>query len=92
MEYIKVRWVHELPDEPELLFSEIDEFRDEVRKVEVFKDGTMGYAGIEKRHRSRLAECPMPTVEEIGEDEQFEPEIIDKAEFTDIWERATCRD
>ena len=88
MKYIKVRWVHDLPDEPELLYSEIDHDRNEIRKVEIFKDGTMGYAASGVRHRSALAECPLPTVEEIGGDPQFKPESIAEAEFAEVWERA----
>ena len=44
MKYIKVHWIHDFADEPEMLYSEIDSHDNEVRKVEVFKDGSMGYA------------------------------------------------
>jgi hypothetical protein len=47
--YLKVRWHHELPDEPVWLFSELDDERYEVRKVEVYRNGTRTYADAERR-------------------------------------------
>lgn len=88
MKYLKVHWVHDFDDEPEMLYSEIDSHDNEVRKVEVFKDGSMGYAREGLSHRSKLAECEMPSIAEIAEDEQFKPEAIDSTEFDDIWEKS----
>jgi hypothetical protein len=47
MIYIKVKWSHSFPDEPILLYSELDRERCEIRKVEAFPGGRMGYAGLE---------------------------------------------
>lgn len=44
VEYLKVRWFHENSDEPVVLMSELDASRYEVRKVEIFADGRIGYA------------------------------------------------
>ena len=44
MEYLKVKWRHHHPDEPIEIYSEINQDRWEVRKVEVFRDGTSTYA------------------------------------------------
>ena len=38
MTYIKVQWIHNFEDEPILLYSELDSMRNEVRKVEVYKN------------------------------------------------------
>src|SRR5258705_13531981 len=43
MQYIRVRWKHALPDEPVELLSELDSESWEVRKVEVFRDGRLGF-------------------------------------------------
>ena len=45
MKYLKVRWIHESATDPVELYSEIDDQGWEVRKVEVFPNGTMGFAG-----------------------------------------------
>lgn len=39
MKYLFVRWIHNFPDEPVLLYSELDKSRFETRKIEVFPDG-----------------------------------------------------
>lgn len=44
MKYICVEWVHDFSDQPVKIYSEIDDERYETRKVELFKDGTYGYA------------------------------------------------
>ena len=50
----------------------------------------MGYAGPEGAiGGTRLGQEPWPSFEEIAEDPQFEPDAISKAEFDEIWAKAT---
>ena len=85
MEYICVKWIHNLDNEPILLYSEIDFSRKEVRKIEIFKDGTVGYADILLEiNGSRLSEGKIPTIEEISIDSQFIPHKISREEFLKI--------
>lgn len=49
MEHLKVRWIHTHVDEPVLLMSELNSDRYEVRKVEVYADGRMGFASADLR-------------------------------------------
>jgi len=89
MEYIKVKWIHSFSDEPVLLYSEIDEERWEQRKVEVFADGRIGYAGGEiSTENTGLGEVPILQLKEIAADPQFQPEVISKDEFEVVWARA----
>lgn len=89
MGYIKVKWIHSFVDEPVLLYSEIDEQRWELRSVEVFADGRIGYAdGEMSTETTRLAEAPIPELKEIAADPQFQPEVISKDEFEAVWARA----
>ena len=61
MNYIRVRWFHENPDAPDLVVSELDDHRWEKRKVEVFADGSKGYAmKDEERGGTRLGLVPLP--------------------------------
>jgi hypothetical protein len=86
MRYIKVRWIHSLPDEPVLLYSELDDDRWEMRKVEVFADGRCSYASATKSVGSTdLSLEPIPPTASIARDPQFEPFEITKQEFEDIW-------
>jgi hypothetical protein len=90
MEYLKVRWIHSHDNEPVLLYSELDEHRREVRKIEVFADGRMGFASLAEATpstKTRLSIEPLPTFEDIKSDVQFEPLVITKDEFDSIWSR-----
>ena len=91
MTYIRVKWIHNFPDEPVLLYSELDDQRFEVRKVEMFPDGSIGYAD---RHLScsvndtQLGSEPVPAVEKIAKDPEFEAIEIDRDEFESVWNTA----
>lgn len=89
MIYIKVHWKHSFPDEPILLFSELDDMRNEIRKVEVFRDELVGYAeGEISKNGTFLSECELPELSMINEDAQFEGVEISAEEFESIWEKA----
>ena len=86
MEYICVKWHHSSPDKPVLLYSELDGDRWEVRKVEVYADGHVGFAGPGVEHGSTwLGEKPVPPLDDIAADPQFEPRQISRDEFERIW-------
>jgi hypothetical protein len=86
MIYLRVRWKHSLPDEPILLFSELDDARNEVRKVEVFADGRRGFSSaVEAFGGSRMSDEPIPSLAEIGLDPEFEPVEISAEEFEQFW-------
>ena len=86
MNFIKVKWNHTNSSDPVWLYSEIDNERWEVRKVEVFPDGKMGFAD---KYRSfgttELGKEPLPEMADIAADPQFEPVQILKPEFDDVW-------
>ncbi len=89
MKYLKVYWHHEFEDQPVILYSEIDDKRIEFRKVEVYSDGGLGYAGEARSFRTMgLSTVPIPPTNEIAEDKQFEVHDIARAEFEEIWRRA----
>jgi Domain of unknown function (DUF6881) len=86
MKYIKVKWIHSLPDEPVWLYSELNDDQWETRKVELFADGTKGYANhSETCGTTKLSIEPLPSLEDIASDPQFVPEIITRQEFEDVW-------
>ncbi len=80
---------HNFPDEPFLLFLEIDDMRNEIRKDEVFRDELMGYAeGEISKNGTFLSECEIPELSMINEDAKFEGVEISEEEFESIWEKA----
>ncbi len=88
MKYVRVGWKHQHPDEPVILYSELDEARCERRKVEVFRNGPCGYASAEgSSGQTRLGKVRLPELCEIGMDQQFEPAEITQEEFEAVWAR-----
>ncbi|TCP53394.1 hypothetical protein EV586_106143 [Tumebacillus sp. BK434] len=90
MEYLKCEWIHDDADEPILIYSEMDDERYEVRKIEFYRDGRYGYAYEDVEVGGvgvGLGEVPVPTIEEIAEDEfgHFVPMLISKDEFEEVW-------
>lgn len=83
---MRVEWFHDLPDEPVLLFSELNNDRMEVRKVEVFRNGTMAFASsVQSSGAIELSYEPIPSIAEISKDPQFNPQEISSSEFERIW-------
>ena len=75
-----------------MLYSELDDQRWELRKVEVFRDGRMGYAdGEQEFGGSALGFEPMPHLAEIAADPQFEPVELTRLEFESIWSEAVAQ-
>lgn len=89
MEYIKVKWIHNFDNEYVLVYAELDSFRNEVRKVEVFRDGSLGFASEDSHsERTRLAETTIPSYDEISADPESEILPTSQSEFEDVWRRA----
>ncbi|MEV7424015.1 hypothetical protein [Streptomyces sp. NPDC091212] len=90
MRYLKVVWHHEFPDEPVTLFSEIDDERYEVRKVDVYRDGRYDFAdSVTSKGATMLGEIATPSVEELAALDEFTPSEIEAGEFETVWRRAT---
>ena len=88
VEYLDVAWHHESPDYPVRLVSELNDERFEVRKLEFFADGRVGFAS---EHFSalgtQLGTVAVPPLHEINTDPEFEGVNIDKAAFEALWGR-----
>jgi hypothetical protein len=86
MTHMRVRWTHSLPNAPVLLYSELDDQRWEVRKVEVYGDGHKGFASpSESAGDTILGKEQIPPLTEIRSDPQFDPSEISKDEFESVW-------
>lgn len=96
MQYLKVEWLHDFQDEPVLIFGELradiqSGELEEIRKIEIFKDGTMGYACLEEEYLSLVSESHWPVKEEITQDPQFKVHIITQQEFNLLWQEALAK-
>lgn len=86
MRYMKVVWLHNFDDEPQFIYSEIDDASFESRKVEIYKDNSFGLASREFVFGGTvLAERPIPEIEAIAGDTGFLPSPTSQDEFEKIW-------
>lgn len=84
--YIHTLWKSAPADSPVELFSELDPARFETRKIEIFRDGRVGFASAATATLdTRLAIEPLPTVAEIQSEGEFEAKSISKDEFEAKW-------
>jgi len=89
MKYLRVRWRHDSPEDPVLLYSEVDDEGWEVRKVDEYIDGRRDLAGNGIETGSTfIAEDQTPSLEEINADPQFEAVEITPQEFEVVWKQA----
>ncbi len=90
MEYLAVEWQHDLPDMPIEMYSELDGRRMEVRKVEVFKGGALGFASAtNSKPPTKLGIEALPSFQEIASQLDFKPRLSSAAEFDKMWALAT---
>jgi hypothetical protein len=86
MEYIDVAWSHHSSKDPVRLVSELNEARLELRKLEFFRDGSVGvaFAGGSTAD-TRLGIEPVPQLAEINADVQFSGVRIGAGDFEALW-------
>jgi len=90
--YIRVRWLHDLDDEPVDLWSELDGERFEMRKLEAFRDGRVGFASAtESAHGTQLGSIPVPPLNEIAREPEFAPEEVSQEAFEIRWNNRHAR-
>lgn len=92
MHYLKCRWLHQDPDEPIVLYHEIDDEGWELRKIEVYATGIKAYASEKEQTLCFLSETKIPNLDEINADKQFEAVETSKAEFEKAWSTRTNLD
>jgi hypothetical protein len=90
MEYFHCLWIHKDTDDPVVLVFEIDDDRYEVRKVEIWRSGQIGWAGRDSHtENTGLGEGSIPSLEEINVEPVFSAVKITKEEFENYWRLAT---
>ena len=89
MRYSKLLWNHTFPNEPVAIYSEHDDKGWERRKVELFRDGSIGFASAtESSEGTKLSLIQCPPDEEVNSEPEFRVMDISKDEFEGLWTRA----
>ncbi|MCA9029141.1 MAG: hypothetical protein KDA86_28475 [Planctomycetaceae bacterium] len=87
MKYAVGKWLHNNPDEPVLIISELDDEQWETRKVEIWANGKKGFAdALHEVGGTALGLEPWPDFNEINTDPQFKVELISKDDFERHWD------
>jgi Domain of unknown function (DUF6881) len=93
MKYLSVDWIHSFEEEPVKIYCELNDQLWEIRKVEIFRDRTAGYANKSQHTRhTKLSIEPIPRIEEIASDPQFKSHVISKDKFEKVWKQFTPSD
>ncbi|GAA4859612.1 DUF6881 domain-containing protein [Kitasatospora terrestris] len=91
MQYLKVLWRHDSNDEPIVILSEIGEDGYERRKVEMFRDGSVGFAdSSQSLGGTLLGEVPVPSLAEINSMGEFYARRIERKTFESAWRRVAA--
>jgi hypothetical protein len=86
MKYLHIKWHKAAGGDPLHLYSELDDQRYERRKVEIFGDGRRGFADAsEEAGGTALGTLPVPMLDELAGDADYEARAISQDDFQRIW-------
>lgn len=88
LEYLKVSWSHSYPDEPELIFYEVDLAHDRqcLRSIELFADSSI--KSINNLYEQAIEITPIPAINEINQGiwgEELTATAISQEEFNSLF-------
>jgi len=90
MIYLKVHWSHDSENQPVAFYCEMEDDRMETRKVELFADGSLGYANETRTTgKTVLSALPMPATADLAATPNCEAAEITRDEFEDVWRLAS---
>jgi hypothetical protein len=89
MQYSRLAWQHEHPNEPIEILSEHDSAGWECRKVEIYRDGSMRTAGLaESNGGAQLSLIRRPPDDEVNSEPEFRVLPLTQNEFELAWKQA----
>ena len=87
--YFACEWHHESPDDPVLLYEELDDDRMELRKVEEFRDGRrLRSDRIDPDCLPTLSWVEIPPLEKIDAGPEFKVLPLTADGFQSVWDSA----
>src|SRR5437762_755633 len=87
--YFMCTWLAASSDEAFQYWDELDEERWSIRCVRKYRDGSFeAYSYDSPNWRDEMPEAPIPPVQEVNQDAQFDAREISGSEFEAIWQEA----
>lgn len=87
MRYFRVEWSSQSDADPMIIFTEVDADRWEQRKIEIYKNGSQGFADLQEEcNGSMLGEEAWPDFALLHKEPEFSVLEITKQEFEKMWE------
>ena len=87
MKYFDITWQHDSKDDPYRLLSEVGADGHEIRKLEFFKNGRVGYASeIESSDTTMLSVNRIPNLDVIVSRPDFSGTEISAQQFEQLWQ------
>lgn len=92
MQYIHCLWVHTHPEEPVVLISEVDVKWFEFRKVEIWRNGRIGWADKSRSSEgTQLSSYSLNSLDDINSDPEFSAVEITREDFETYWRLAISK-
>lgn len=90
--YIYSKWHSSPAGNPVEFYSELNGDRFETRKVEVFRDGSLGFASDKASSKTtKLGIAAVPSLTEISKQPEFDIRTITPQQFEAKWKEATSK-
>jgi len=89
MRHERVEWFHSFPNEPIVIFQEVNDDSILIRKIEIFSDGRITATGFTGEFDSDFQKnFPVPPLDEINENPEFSGFKISEDSFNALWKHA----
>jgi hypothetical protein len=89
LSHFACRWDHTVPADPIRLYEEVDDGRNEVRKIHEYADCRLIRTDSVNDSDTSLSWELLPALDEIAAQAEFTVEPLTAAEFQAVWDRAT---
>lgn len=83
--YIDLTWLHDSDQYPYRIVFEINKDRYEIRKLEFYCSGEVGFADLQHNSITKLGEHKVPALFKITSQRDFEGKTISKRQFEKLW-------
>lgn len=89
MRYIQVDWIHNYPDDPTRLYSEVGDDGYEIRRIDIYRDGRTERVSEDTQDEYNFLNPQVyPSLEELNSKDEWDEtkaQEITKDDFETVW-------